>query len=98
MHAHKSSMIEGSYISILRIGIWGAFCLLIMGNRAAAMEKPNVLFISVDDMNDWTSLHGGYPGRVHTPNLERLANIGMTFVNAHTASPVCCPSRTAIML
>ena len=91
-------MNAASYSSFLKIGIWGVFCLLLIGNRAAAMKRPNVLFISVDDMNDWTSLHEGYPGQVHTPNLDRLAKIGMTFVNAHTASPVCCPSRTAIML
>ncbi|MFP6874498.1 MAG: sulfatase [Verrucomicrobiales bacterium] len=65
---------------------------------ACAEDRPNVLFIAVDDMNDWTSLIKGYPGKVHTPNLERLGRLGMTFDNAHSASPVCCPSRTAMML
>jgi len=40
---------------------------------------------------------GGYPGQVHTPNMDRLAARGTAFLNAHTASPVCCPSRTAVM-
>ena len=54
--------------------------------------------ISVDDMNDWTSVLGGYGGKVHTPNLERLAKRAVNFTNAHTALPVCCPSRTALLL
>ena len=65
---------------------------------AMAQERPNVLMISVDDMNDWPSILGGYAGKVHTPDLERLAKRGVNFTNAHTASPVCCPSRTALLL
>jgi len=61
-------------------------------------ERPNVLFLAVDDMNDWTSVLKGYAGTVHTPNIERLAKTGVSFVNAQTASPVCCPSRAALML
>lgn len=61
-------------------------------------SRPNVLFVAVDDMNDWTSLLKGYEGKVHTPNQERLAKMGVSFSNAQTASPVCCPSRTAMML
>ena len=72
--------------------------LLILFAIFAAAERPNILFIAVDDMNDWCSPLGGYTGQVHTPNIERLAARGMTFTNAHTASTVCCPSRTAIML
>ncbi|MBT7853232.1 MAG: sulfatase [Opitutae bacterium] len=72
--------------------------ILLLTTIVQATPKPNVLFISVDDMNDWASPLGGYPGKVHTPNMERLGKLGVTFLNAHTASPVCCPSRTAIML
>jgi len=63
-----------------------------------ASESPNVLFLAVDDMNDWTSVLKGYPGKVHTPNIERLARMGVSFVNAQTASTICCPSRAAMML
>lgn len=64
---------------------------------AQAPPRPNVLFIAVDDMNDWVGFLGGYPGKVHTPNIDRLAARGLAFSNAHCASPVCCPSRTAVM-
>ena len=62
-----------------------------------SIKRPNVLFIAVDDLNDWVGFLGGYPGRVHTPNIDRLAKRGVAFANAHCASPVCCPSRTAVL-
>lgn len=72
--------------------------LITIGAMGAQTEKHNVLFLAVDDMNDWTSVLRGYAGRVLTPNQDRLARMGMRFTNAHTASPVCCPSRAAVML
>ena len=49
-------------------------------------------------MNDWGGLVRGYKGKVHLPNIKRLNAMGLSFENAYTASPVCCPSRTAVML
>lgn len=60
-------------------------------------EKPNVLFLCVDDMKDWVNCLGGYEGTVHTPNIDRLAKRGALFTNAHCASPKCAPSRAAIL-
>ena len=65
---------------------------------SAGGERPNVLFIAVDDMNDWGGFDEGYEGKVHVPNIKRLNALGMSFKHAYTASPVCCPSRTAVML
>ena len=65
------------------------------GAASAKESRPNVLFISVDDMNDWVGCLGGYPG-VQTPNIDRLARRGVLFSNAHCASPLCNPSRTAL--
>jgi arylsulfatase A-like enzyme len=62
----------------------------------AATAPPNVLFLSVDDMNDWVGCLDGYPG-VHTPNIDRLARRGVLFTDAHCPAPVCNPSRTAIL-
>ena len=72
--------------------------LLVLSARAAAEgEPPNVLFLAVDDMKDWVNCLGGYEGTVHTPNIDRLADRGMLFTNAHCPSPKCAPSRAAIM-
>ncbi len=57
--------------------------------------KPNVLFIAIDDLNDWVGCLGGHP-QAHTPNLDRLAASGVLFSNAHCAAPSCNPSRSAI--
>tara|TARA_Y100001934_G_scaffold80097_1_gene99506 strand:- start:943 stop:2679 length:1737 start_codon:yes stop_codon:yes gene_type:complete len=58
-------------------------------------EKPNVLFIAMDDLNDWVGCLGGHP-QARTPNLDRLAASGVLFDNAHCPAPACNPSRTAI--
>ncbi|MDF1823606.1 MAG: sulfatase [Verrucomicrobiales bacterium] len=59
-------------------------------------EKPNVLFISIDDLNDYISPLDNHPG-IQTPNFDRLAKRSVTFTNAHCAAPACHPSRVAVM-
>ncbi|HEX5175950.1 MAG TPA: sulfatase [Chthoniobacteraceae bacterium] len=59
-------------------------------------DKPNVLFIPVDDLNHWVG-HLGRNKQTKTPNIDRLAAMGVTFTNAHCAAPVCNPSRTALL-
>ena len=61
----------------------------------AATGQPNVLFLAVDDMNDWIGCLGTTP-HAYTPNLDRLAARGVCFSNAHTAGVFCAPSRAAI--
>ena len=70
--------------------------LLCCSVTAAETKKPNVLFISIDDLNDWIGCLGGHP-QARTPNIDRLAGSGMLFTNAHCPAPACNPSRTAIM-
>ncbi len=57
--------------------------------------RPNVLFIAVDDLNDWIGPLRGHP-QVKTPHIDRLAKRGITFTNAHCAAPLCNPSRAAV--
>ena len=64
---------------------------------AVAPQKPNVLFIAIDDQNDWIGHLGGHP-MAKTPNLDRLAARGTTFLNAHCQAPLCNPSRTSLLL
>ncbi len=67
-----------------------------MSQQTPPVEKPNILFISVDDLNDWANCLNGREG-VHTPNLDRLARRGVLFTNAHCSAPSCNPSRASIM-
>lgn len=64
-------------------------------NASDGLARPNVLFIAVDDLNDWVGFLGGHPQAL-TPNMDRLARRGIVFANAHCASPACNPSRAAI--
>ena len=65
-------------------------------NAYLKAEKPNILLISIDDLNDWVGHLEGHP-KVFTPNMDRLAKMGVAFTNAHTQAPICNPSRTSFM-
>lgn len=67
----------------------------ICGSANAA--KPNVVFIAIDDQNDWIGCLKGHP-LAKTPNIDRLAGRGTLFTNAHCQAPLCNPSRTSLML
>ena len=60
------------------------------------MPRPDVLFIAIDDMNDWISLLDP-ESPIRTPNLERLARRGVLFTRAYCISPACNPSRSALL-
>ena len=83
------------FLFILSLLVFNIFCPP-ESLAQKADPKPNVLFISVDDMNNWISILENYPG-VKTPNIERLAKQGVFFKEAHTASPICNPSRFAAL-
>jgi len=61
----------------------------------SAAGKPNVLFIAIDDLNDWVGCLDGHPN-TKTPNIDRLAKQGVLFENAHCQAPICGPSRASI--
>ena len=68
---------------------------LSLASQAVAKPAPNVLFISLDDLNDWVGCLGGHP-QAKTPNIDKLAASGVLFTNAHCPAPACNPSRSAI--
>ena len=65
-------------------------------DKNAKAAKPNVLFIAVDDLNNWISPIQNF-SNVKTPNFDRLAKMGVTFTNAHVQAPLCGPSRASLM-
>ena len=74
-------------------------CLLLLGSILWAKtesSKPNVLFLSIDDLNDWVGFMDGHP-QAKTPNMDALAKRGRNFTNAHCSVPVCTSSRNSVM-
>ena len=71
--------------------------LAIASSSVYATDKPNILFIAIDDQNDWIGHLGGHP-LAKTPHLDALAKRGTTFTNAHCQAPLCNPSRTSLLL
>ena len=71
--------------------------LSVEASGQQAHKSYNVLFITVDDMRDYVGYLNRYGGTVYTPNIDRLAESGIAFTNAHTAATVCCPSRNAML-
>lgn len=77
----------------LRMLVLAGLGMILSGSALA--ERPNVLMLAVDDMNDWIGCLKTTP-RALTPNIDRLAARGVNFTNAHTAGVFCAPSRAAI--
>ena len=79
--------------------IWNLFkaahLVILLSASGAHAKQPNVLFLAVDDMNDWIGSLGATP-RAITPNLDKLAARGVNFSNAHTPGVYCAPARAAI--
>ncbi len=80
----------------LTLSMLAHLSLLACVGVVAAGTKPNVLFIAIDDLNDWVGCLGGNP-QAQTPNMDRLAARGMAFLNAHCQSPLCNPSRSSLL-
>ena len=70
--------------------------LLLNCFKTAAQEKPNILFIAIDDLSDAASCMNSAV-KVPTPHIDMLANKGTLFLNAHAQAPLCGPSRASIM-
>ncbi len=64
--------------------------------QSTASNRPNVLFIAIDDLNHRVS-HLGVNPQTKTPNIDRLAASGVSFHKAYCAAPACNPSRIALM-
>src|SRR5262245_58193140 len=63
---------------------------------SAEPQRPNVLFIAIDDLRDWVGYLGANP-QTKTPNIDRLAARVVYFTRSYCAAPVCNGSRAALM-
>jgi len=69
--------------------------VLLVPIRALADERPNVLFIAVDDLRPELACYGKQ--QIHSPNIDRLAASGVLFERAYCMVPTCGASRASLM-
>ena len=77
-----------------------AACTALFSGKLQAEKTSspqNILFIAIDDLNDWVGVLGGHPQAL-TPNIDKLAERGMLFTNAHCTAPGCNASRTSLLM
>jgi arylsulfatase A-like enzyme len=85
--------------SILAHGLLAGF-IFSQPNRMLAAEtsRPNVIIILADDLGYGDiGCYGALPEHVRTPTMDRLANEGLRFTDAHAPSSVCTPSRYSLL-
>ncbi len=87
--------------SLKNISIGSVLAIMLLsscqtGQRMKAFDKPNIIFILVDDLG-WKDVVYMGSKFYETPNIDKLAGQGMIFTNAYAACAVCSPTRASIM-
>ena len=81
---------------LVAAGLFAALPFATTGKVPGQPTKPNILFIAVDDLNDWVGHLGGH-SQTKTPNIDRLAKRGISFTRAYCPAPLCNPSRISLL-
>ncbi len=81
---------------LFHVSVLAILCALAGDTPAAQASRPNVLFIAIDDLNHWVG-HLGVHAQTKTPNIDRLAGMGVSFAKAYCTAPACNPSRASLM-
>jgi N-sulfoglucosamine sulfohydrolase len=82
-------------IQILLVGLLAFLPVNVPGQKPAASARPNILWISAEDISPDLGCYGDDYAR--TPALDKLASQGVRYTNAFSSAPVCAPSRSAII-
>lgn len=88
------SKLNYNFLTILKLSL--CISLLCCSLKIVAQDKPNIIFINADDLG-YGDLGCYGATKVKTPNIDKLADEGRMFTDAHSASAVCTPSRYALM-
>ena len=89
-------ILSATCVAVFLSGSWGDACVAAGGQATAGGQRPNIVFILIDDLG-WADV-GCFGSKFYeTPNIDRLAAQGMRFTDAYAACPVCSPTRASIM-
>lgn len=94
-HKHETPWTRRRFLGAMGASALGAAAAPLTKARAEH-SRPNVLFIAIDDLNDWIGCLGGHSQAI-TPHMDRLAAEGVLFENAHCQAPICTPSRASLL-
>lgn len=84
------------HLGLCAAGAAASPALFAITSGNTRQPRPNVLFIAIDDLNDWVGCMGGHPQAL-TPHMDGLAASGVLFENAHCQAPICTPSRASLL-
>lgn len=90
LYLHRFVVSALAFTLILAVGACEA-----VGQQLA--NKPNIIVIYTDDQGFGDSSHLNPDAKFQTPNLDRLADEGLSFTNAHSSDAVCTPSRYGLL-
>ena len=97
----QHSKFETMFLNRLSVAILLPIVLQPWGETSAVCRaessKPNVVFILADDLGWSDTTLFGTTRLYETPNIQSLAERGMTFTRAYSASPLCSPTRAAVL-
>ncbi len=80
-----------SKIIVLILSLFFAF-----GCNSKTQTRPNIVLIMTDDLNDYNEDLMGHP-QIISPNIKKLADSGVSFINAYSNDPMCGPSRSSMI-
>ena len=92
MKNYPTTRLKKQYILTL---LYSTFLLLLSCSSPQKIDKPNILFVSIDDLRPTLGAYGD--AVVVSPNLDRFAKEGMTFRQTFCQAAVCAPSRASLM-
>src|SRR5690606_23728305 len=81
--------------SLKRLIVSGIVLFTMSFSNAQEIQKPNIILILTDDLGIGDI--SCYYGRYKTPNIDKIAKQGVQFTKYYSASPICSPSRAAIL-
>jgi len=98
-HHRQMKSNQSTCVKVVRIYFWLCFGLLLfcLAPVSRGAEKPNIVLVLVDDMGYGDPRCYNPQSKIATPNIDRLAQEGLRFTDAHAPGPLCHPSRYGLM-